>query len=217
MATGTQLVFVRHGEARCNVAGLLGGPATCTGLTERGVEQVRLAAARLAVEHHAERPVQHLYAGPRRRLQETGAVLSAALGLPLVTDEGLDGLHHGSADGLSWRDVEAAFGGAPAAHPERAWAPGSETWSGFLLRAGDGLARLIERHEGQTLLVATHGETVIAACHLLLGIPLSAAPDIDFGTDHAGITRFEHHDDRFGRRSWTLALLNDTSHLRTCR
>ncbi|TGA84531.1 histidine phosphatase family protein [Streptomyces sp. MZ04] len=103
---------------------------------------------------------------------------------------------------------------APTAPPDRSWAPGSDTFAGLLRRAGAGLTRLIERHEGQTALIAAHGETIVAACHLILGIPPHAASRVGFGTGHAGITRFEHGSDRFGRRSWTLALLNDTAHVR---
>lgn len=49
----TELVFVRHGEARCNVDGRVGGPATCTGLTHLGYLQVQKAASQLAAEHRA--------------------------------------------------------------------------------------------------------------------------------------------------------------------
>ena len=35
-AHGTRLVLVRHGEAECNVAGIVGGPQGCTGLTDLG-------------------------------------------------------------------------------------------------------------------------------------------------------------------------------------
>lgn len=33
MAVSTELIITRHGEAECNVTGMVGGDKTCTGLT----------------------------------------------------------------------------------------------------------------------------------------------------------------------------------------
>ncbi|AJF63345.1 hypothetical protein [Streptomyces vietnamensis] len=58
-----------------------------------------------------------------------------------------------------------------------------------------------------------HGETVHAACHLLLQIAAEASPAIGFGTDHTALTRFEHRRDRYGNERRVLTTLNDTAHL----
>ena len=110
----TELVFVRHGEAQCNVDGLVGGPRTCTGLTNRGYDQVERVAHRLAAEHQ-DRPFDALYAGPRLRLIQTGEILSQALRVPLTTDARLDGPVHGDADGKPWPEVKTAADGGPHA------------------------------------------------------------------------------------------------------
>jgi probable phosphoglycerate mutase len=214
----TALVLARHGQARCNVEGRLGGPKTCTGLTDLGRRQVGLLADRLASEHRASAnqtgpALDVLYAGPRLRLQESGRILSTALGLPLLTDPGLDGLDHGQADGLLWSDIESAFHGAPHTRPDQQYAPGSDTWLGYLARAAGHLTALIERHRGHNILIAAHGETIQAACHLLLEVPPQASAHLVFATGHACITRFEHRNDRFGNTSWYLTTHNDTSHL----
>jgi probable phosphoglycerate mutase len=39
-------VFLRHGEAACIVAEVVGGPATCTGLTAHGRTHILGRAAR---------------------------------------------------------------------------------------------------------------------------------------------------------------------------
>ncbi|EST35078.1 histidine phosphatase family protein [Streptomyces roseochromogenus] len=213
MTITTRLVLARHGEAQCNVDGLVGGPLTCTGLTVRGREQTRRLATRLTAEHRTGPGFDVLYAGPRARLQESGRILATALDLPLLTDPGLDGPRHGQADGRPWRDVEAEFQGRPAASPDLPWSPGSDTWNGYLLRAGRALTALLERHAGQSILLAGHGETIHAACHLLLELSPSTSSRIDFGTEHACLTRFHLHHDPYGRRFWTLAALNDTAHL----
>lgn len=65
--------------------------------------------------------------------------------------------------------------GRPHAHPDRPWAGGSDTWNGYLRRTGDFLHGFVDRHEGDRVLFAAHGETVIVAHVLLLAIPLGSA------------------------------------------
>ncbi|MFI6149903.1 histidine phosphatase family protein [Streptomyces sp. NPDC051109] len=213
MTVTMRLVIARHGQARCNVEGRVGGPKTCTGLTDLGRHQIERLAARLASAQDSEDRIDAVYAGPRRRLQESGRILASALAVPLITDPGLDGPRHGQADGMLWREIEAAFRGPPQTHPDRPYAPGAEPWNSYLTRATRHLTGLLEHADGRHVLLAAHGETLHAACHLLLGIPLSQSPAIGFGTSHAGLTRFERHQDSYGNTRWFLAALNDTAHL----
>ncbi|MGO4457237.1 histidine phosphatase family protein [Streptomyces sp. M-16] len=214
MTVTARLVIARHGQARSNVEGRVGGPKTCTGLTDTGRRQAQLLAARLATEAQGGGKVfDAVYAGTRPRVHETGAILAEALGLPLITDPGLDGPRHGNADGRPWREVEDAFQGPPDAHPDLPYAPGSETWTAYLAWAATHLAGLLEEHQGQNVLLAGHGETVHAACHLLLRIPATASSTIGFAADHTALTRFEHRRDRYGNERWVLTALNDTTHL----
>jgi len=207
----TEFVFLRHGEAACNVAGLVGGPATCTGLTVLGHSQVEQAAHRLLAEHQHRRPFTHLYTGPRLRLRQTGETLSRTLALPLIIESGLDGPVHGLADGKPWHEVKAAADGGPHAHPDTPWAEGSDTWNGFLHRATSFLRELIARHAGDRVLFAAHGETVIAAHTLLLDL----APGIQTGftISHASLTTWQRHYNRLGQQRWILDRHNDTAHL----
>ncbi|MDH2388534.1 histidine phosphatase family protein [Streptomyces sp. HNM0663] len=206
----TELVFVRHGEAQCNVDGLVGGPRTCTGLTNHGYAQVERAALRLAAEHR-DKPFDALYTGPRIRLRQTAEIISQALRLPISTDDRLDGPVHGVADGQPWTEVKTTADGGPHAHPDKPWAAGSDTWNGYLERASRFLRELIDQHEGERVLFAAHGETVIVAHTLLLGIPLGSPSG--FTVSHGSITRWQHHLNRLGQRRWMLDHHNDTEHL----
>lgn len=206
----TELVFIRHGEAQCNLDGLVGGPRTCTGLTNRGYAQVERVALRLAAEHH-DKPFDALYSGPRIRLRQTGEIISQAFRIPVSADDRLDGPAHGAADGMPWTEVKDAADGGPHAHPDRPWAAGSDTWNGYLERASRFLQEFIDQHEGERVLVAAHGETVIVAHTLLLGIPLGSPAG--FMVSHGSITRWQHHHNRLGQRRWMLDRHNDTEHL----
>jgi len=210
MSITTELILARHGQAHCNVAGVVGGPKTCTGLTELGVLQIKALAERLR-EEHAQRAVTAVYAGPRQRLRESGRIIADVLRLPLAIETGLDGPRHGAADGRPWHEVKTAFRGAPDSSPGRRWAYGSETWNTYLERATAFLTTLIGRHHGDRIVLAAHGETIIAAHMLLLSLPTGQCGG--FVTDHAGLTRWQRNRNRFGDERWLLATHNDTAHL----
>ena len=209
MAVITSLLLTRHGEAHCNVAGVAGGEKTCTGLTERGRTQVRLLAERLCGEAAAH----VLYAAPRRRVQESAQILSRTLGLPVLIEPGLSGPHHGEADGQSWDEVKAAFGGPPQSDPDRPYAPGSETWNQYLVRASAALGGIVQRHHGQRVLIAGHGETTDAAAMLFLGLASGFCTRVGFEISRAAITRWHMQRNRLGQELWILAAHNDTRHL----
>jgi 2,3-bisphosphoglycerate-dependent phosphoglycerate mutase len=209
MAVITTLILTRHGEAHCNVAGIAGGILGCTGLTGRGRLQVELLARRLA----AEEPYDVLYTTPRHRTQESAAILSAALGLAPRTEPGLSGPDHGEADGQPWDQIKAAFGGPPQSDPGRPYAPGSETWNQYLTRASAALASMVQRHHGQRILIAGHGETTDAAAMLFFGLLSGFSTRSGFETGHAALTRWHMHRNRLGQQLWMLASHNDTLHL----
>jgi len=209
----TTLSLTRHGEAHCNLAGLVGGEKTCTGLTERGEEQVRLLGARLRREQENGSRVDVLCCAPRRRVVETARILGSALGLKEQVDCGLDGPRHGEAEGRAWKQVIAEFGGTPHSDPDRPYAPGSESWNQYLARATGSLTRLLAAHAGQHILIAGHNETIEAACALLLGLPADASTRVRFGATHASLVRWRMQRGRLGQEMWMLTDFNDTRHL----
>lgn len=208
----TELLLVRHGQAHCNVDGVVGGPRTCTGLTDLGRHQMKSAANRVAADDPGQQGIAAVYTGSRLRLRQSAEILAAALNVAIVVESGLDGPIHGDADGRAWRDVTAAFAGHPPAHPDRAWAAGSDTWNGYLNRATEYLDELLSKAAGQRIVVAAHGETIIAAHVRLLGLPLDSP--VRFTVDHASLTQWQHRRNHFGQEIWRLDRHNDTAHLR---
>jgi probable phosphoglycerate mutase len=213
MAVTTEVVITRHGEAKCNASGVVGGERGCTGLTTRGLNQMRAVADRLAVEHE-QRPFDAFYTTPRLRVRESADVVAARLDMTPTIDTDLRGPDHGDADGQLWHDIKTAFGGPPQHDPDRPYAPGSECWNAYLRRATDALQRILGQHTGGRILIVGHGETIEAVHTLLLGLPTGACLGLGFVTDHACLARWQHHINRFGRAVWMLAAHNDTSHLR---
>lgn len=212
MTITTELVVARHGEAVCNTTATVGGDRGCTGLTNDGRQQADLLADRLAAEHR-DRPYDAFYTTPRLRVRQTADIIATRLDLSATVDPDLRGPDHGDADGKQWHDIKAAFAGPPQHDPNRPYAPGSETWNQYLHRATTTLRTILDRHHGQRILIIGHGETIEAAHTLLLNLPAEACRRLGFVTDHAGLTRWQQHVNRFDRRVWMLAAHNDTAHL----
>jgi probable phosphoglycerate mutase len=213
MRMSTEVIISRHGEAHCNVAGLVGGDKTCTGLTDAGREQVRALAARLRAEQAGETPFDVLYAAPRRRVRESAEIISAALGLPVHVEERLAGPRHGEADGRTWADLIAEFGGMPRSDPDRPYAPGSETWNEYLARVCGAIAGLIRRHPGQRILISGHHETIEASFTLMLGLAHDASTRTGFASGHTSLVRWVQRPAGPGPESWFLTAFNDQRHL----
>jgi 2,3-bisphosphoglycerate-dependent phosphoglycerate mutase len=211
MAEVTRLVLVRHGEADCNVAKRFGGPAGCTGLSDRGRRQVEQLRDRLRRTGELA-DTSALYASTLPRAIETGEILNEAIGqLELVPDERVCELHPGEADNMSFVDYTSTFyaegSGRWADDPTVPTAPGGESWAGFLERVHDALVDLTDRHAGGTVVVACHGGVVDASMlrFLRLDEQYRAAR---FVTENASMTEWTRRGDR-----WRLVRYNDAAHL----
>lgn len=199
--SGTRLVLARHGQAHCNVRGVIGGPRGCTGLTARGRTEAGRLAARLH-QLHQHSPVAALYTSPIRRVVETAAPTATALGLHAQVLHDLREPDYGTCDGQQWSEVVARFGKIPARHPDLPLGPGAETWNHHYQRVSTHLIRLLDRHDGQTI---------------ALNLPTSARADVAFAAHNAALTIWEQQPLSWTRHDagtrWALTSHNDTAHL----
>jgi 2,3-bisphosphoglycerate-dependent phosphoglycerate mutase len=211
----TRLVLIRHGEAVCNVSGVCGGRTGCSGLTERGIEQVEALRDRLAVTGELA-GTDALYASVLPRAIQTAEILAPALpgddgpGLSVIAECGLCELHPGEADALTWAQFAQRFGQLDwDQNPDQVIAPGGESWTGFVNRAADMVATLAERHRGQLVVVACHAGVIEAS--LLALLPVAGGRQgvrLQLRTQHASLTSWEIDDGR-----WRLLGYNDSAHL----
>lgn len=206
--TATRIVLVRHGEAVCNVAGVVGGRIGCTGLSDRGRHQVDALRRRLH-ESGELAAATTLYASVLPRAVETAAIIAPAVGsgaLATVQDCALCELHPGECDGLAWGDVVARFGEPDwDVDPTVPLSPGGESWSSFVERASAAVAALADRHPGELVVVACHAGVVEAT---MLSWLAPAQRRLGLRTIHASMTEWER-----GERGWRLSRYNDAAHL----
>jgi 2,3-bisphosphoglycerate-dependent phosphoglycerate mutase len=216
MNSPTRLILTRHGQAHCNVHGIIGGPRGCTGLTNHGRHQAQQLAHRLRTDH-TQTPITAAYTTPLRRARETADIVANHLDLPITTMDDLREPDYGQADGKPWTDVITAFGRIPAQHPDHPIAPGAEPWTTYLQRTTTALRDTLTRHPGGTVLIIAHGETVTAAAHLFLNLTTSLRANAAFAVHYASITRWEQQPLAWTQPNagwrWTLLTHNDTAHL----
>jgi 2,3-bisphosphoglycerate-dependent phosphoglycerate mutase len=205
----TRIVLIRHGEAVCNINGIVGGQRGCTGLTGLGRRQVTALAERLAATGELEGATA-LYASTLPRAVETAGLLQAVVGegdLEIEQDPSLSELFPGEADGLGWQEVVDRFG-VPEwdTDPDILIAPGGESWSGFVVRASEAVRTLAERHPGEQVVAAVHAGVIESTMIANLAIPLATSQRGWTRIVHASLTEWEWVP---SSRRWILVRFND--------
>jgi 2,3-bisphosphoglycerate-dependent phosphoglycerate mutase len=208
----TRLVLIRHGEARCNVDGVVGGVSGCTGLSAVGVTEAEALRDRLVATGELAGAAA-VYASVLPRALQTAAIVAPGLsGREAVADCDFCELHPGEADGLTWAEFVDRYDGPNwDADPDTPLAPGGESWTGFVHRVSTVLTETAERHGGELVVIFCHGGVVEASLEAFLPV----APErgrLKLRTAHTSLTEWER-----GPGGWLLLRYNDAAHLAAMR
>jgi len=209
----TRLLFVRHGRAVVNESGIIGGPNTCTGLSDLGRRQAAALRDRL-LAHPPE--VDVVLTSVLPRAIETAEILAPAFGAapPATQHCDLCELHPGEADGMEWGDWFATYGFDPRVETARELAPGGESMLSFAHRARAAVERVADEHRGRSVALVVHGGVIVAATLHLLGFDESIleidAHSLWLEPENSSLTEWRR-DDATGR--WTMLRFNDAAHL----
>ena len=165
----TTVLLVRHGLTDANTGGLLAGWTPGVHLAERGREQVRSLAERLA-----KVPVAALVSSPLERCQETAAALVAGRDLEVTTDDRLGECRYGDWTGQELKKlVKDPLWKVVQAHPSAATFPGGEALRDTQARAVAAVRHYNAQLGGDATWVAvTHGDVIKAVLADALGIHL---------------------------------------------
>ncbi len=207
----TRVVLIRHGEALCNVNGVVGGHAGCTGLSPTGKRQAEALRRRLELTGELG-DAGALYASVLARALQTAGIVAPGIGdgQPPVEDCGLCELHPGEADGLTWDEFRVRYGEPDFdADPDTPVAPEGESWSSFVARASAAVTRLADAHRGELVVLVCHAGVIEST--LLAFLPVAADRGrLRLPTEHTSLTEWE-----LGEGAWRLVRYNDAGHLRT--
>jgi probable phosphomutase (TIGR03848 family) len=164
----TLVLLVRHGVTP-TTGRLLPGRRRGLHLSDEGRRQAEALTTRLA----AVPKIAAIYSSPLERARETVAPLAKARGLAVCLERGLLEVDPGTWTGLSLKRA--------ARRPE--WAivqrhasafrfPGGESFVEMQARMASTLTRLVERHPGEIIVVASHADPIKTLVAWALGTPL---------------------------------------------
>lgn len=205
--TATRIVLVRHGESNVTVRRVVGGPRTCDGLSDLGVQQAERLRDRLA--DTAEVDATHLVASAYPRARQTADIIAPALGLDVAVDAGFGEHDPGpDCDGMTFDDFVDRYGMPDwESDPHAVTFPGGETIAEFDLRVGATFSRTVREHRGGTVVIVCHGGVVDGIVRTALRAPRTGG--FELHTRNTSLTELVHvRPDR-----WRLIRYNDAAHL----
>ena len=184
--TITRICMVRHGETAWNAEGRVQGqldiPLNDTGRTQ----------ARATAEALAGRDFTAIYCSDLMRVRQTAEPSARRLALPVVFMAELRERHYGMFETLTYVEVREKF---PAEYARfRDKDPdfdfnGGESLRSFNERSLKAVGELIERHQGEQILVFTHGGVLEMVYRHARAVGLSSPRD--FEIPNAGINWIE--------------------------
>jgi probable phosphoglycerate mutase len=204
-ADATEIFVVRHGASADAVPGEpypFLGKWSDPELSPAGREQAERIADRLAHE-----PIAAVYVSNLLRTHQSAAPLAERLGLRPVEDADLREAHMGEWEGYLWRQrIEEGHPLALQMIDEQRWdiIPGAEDVDEFATRVRTALARVADRHRGETVAIFTHGGVIGQA----VGDAVGSRPFPFNASDNGAIAQLV----RTAKR-WKVRRFNDTTHL----
>jgi len=198
----TRLVMWRHGVTDWNELGVFQGQ-TDIPLNQRGLAQAGLAAPYLA----AMRP-SAIYCSPMRRAEQTADALAGLTGHQVIVDARLAEIDVGTWVGSSLASLMAddpAVRAAVLAGEDYKRSPTGETMGQVGLRAGAALREIAESHDGQTVVVVSHGGAIRMGMANMLGWSYDTSTGLG-GVANCGWCVLGQ---RFGR--WRIEVYNCTA------
>lgn len=174
--TPTTIDLLRHGRTTADdiLRGRIDVP-----LSEQGYQQM---LDRVAPYLSDGFPWQQLVTSPLQRCARFTRELGEQHGAAVAVDEGFLEMDFGDWDGHSLQDLHRnnpqAFGRVWR-EPDRYSPPNGESFPEFVQRIGAAWDRLIERHQGQHILLVCHGGVIRALLTLVMQTPLTSLGRID--------------------------------------
>ena len=191
----TVTLLLRHGQTPMSVQKRYAG-RTDAPLTDTGVQQAAAAAKRLA-----QAGIGAIVSSPLQRTVRTAEEVSAATGVPVVTDDGFRETDFGAWEGLTFAEVRerwpsemTAWLADPSVAP-----PGGESFAQVSERVTAALHRVLAERADRTVLIVSHVtpiKTLVAAALLAppaalfrMHLDVAALCEIDWYADGPAVLR----------------------------
>jgi probable phosphoglycerate mutase len=162
------VLLVRHGQTP-TTGSSLPGRAPGLHLADAGHMQADAVAARIGKLPS----VAAVYASPLERTRETAAPIAKGLGLKVTIDRGLLECDFGEWTGRQLKELfKLPEWVTVQRYPSGFRFPGGESFTEMQQRITGAIARLVERHRGQTIVAVSHADPIKAAVAHAMGTHL---------------------------------------------
>jgi broad specificity phosphatase PhoE len=180
--------LVRHGENPANITKEFSYKLVDYSLTPKGVLQAQQTAEflRQTVKLTAA------YASPLKRAYETGEIIARAQNLQVTIMEEFREINVGDMEQrppteANWREHDRIIGSWFQGHPEITF-PGGENFLQLIERTQRGLLKIAREHNGQNILIASHGGILAALAYTFCPRDRSLITSI---MDNCAVTQIE--------------------------
>ena len=201
----THLYLIRHAASEY---GVVDGKHVELGLSPEGVAQAEKLRDRLARSGEIRPDV--LISSPSQRAHETASIIGRAFERGVTTDAGVDEWQ--ADDGtISEEEFTLQWLRTPDVDkPYLRFSEGCETLNEFTVRAHGALHRILNAHDGKTIVVVTHGGVIHASFAYFFNYGIALPPPTGIDTKRTSITHWFRTSER---RRWVLERFNDYVHL----
>ncbi|GII27491.1 bifunctional RNase H/acid phosphatase [Planotetraspora mira] len=201
----TSLILLRHGETPLSVDKRFSGLGDPS-LTADGMAQAEAAATRLSRKPYE---IEVIVSSPLTRARQTAEAVASRTGLAVSVEEDLRETDFGAWEGHTFAEIQKRWPddlAAWLADPEVA-PPGGESFATTARRVERARARIIEAHQGRTVLVVSH----VTPIKLLVRSALEAPPQALYRMhlDLACLSSIDYYADGPA----VMRAFNDTAHL----
>jgi 2,3-bisphosphoglycerate-dependent phosphoglycerate mutase len=203
----THLYLIRHADY---IYDLVDGkyPKRDLGLSPEGTKQAERLRERLVNTGEIQPDV--FISSPQRGARETAEIVAPALGKLIVFDK----------DVAEWRNDDGSLSTeefmsdweklSDAQRPYYRWVEGGENMMEFSLRVHLALNRIIENHQGKTIILLSHGVFIQVSFAYFFGYNMAILPRAAPKITKTSITHWFKADHQ---NKWILERSNDYHHL----
>ncbi len=176
----TTIIFVRHGQSEANEKHIFAGHYDIP-LTNHGKKQAECAAAFLK-----DYDIDVLYSSDLQRAYSTALPISKMKNLEIIKNPRLREIYAGDWEGATFEHLQNTYQDDYIRWREdigNACLQGGESVKQMSERFCSEVMKLIQKHEGETICIATHATPIRVFECFAKGLPVTAAKDFPWVTN----------------------------------
>lgn len=202
----TSIYLIRHGESLANKEHRFLGHGDWD-LTENGYKQAKCAAS-----YFKNLKVDAIYSSDLQRARHTAEAVAGAKGISVTTSKRIREINGGAWEFKTFEEIELNDKGGEW----KLWremesadivAGGGESLTEVLVRVYSKLEEIAKAHDGQSVVVASHGAAIRVMMHFIKHKTLSCMYKTPW-VANASITKLVYDNSKF-----SIEFENETSHL----